>query len=59
MARGYRTRVPIRDPFQLRMNAYRVLLTRARDGVVVFLPEIDELDETADYLRQSGFLSLD
>lgn len=59
LARGYRSRVPIRDPFQLRMNAYRVLLTRARDGVVVFLPEIGQLDETADHLRQSGFVSLD
>ena len=55
LARGYRTRVPLRDPFQLRMNAYRVLLTRARDGVVVFLPEIAELDETAAFFQQSGF----
>jgi hypothetical protein len=59
LARGYRTKVPLRDPFQLRMNAYRVLLTRARDGVVVFIPRLDELEETAAFLAQSGFRSLD
>ncbi len=58
-ARGYRTKVPIRDPFQIRLNAYRVLLTRARDGVVVFIPQLDELEETMDFLRQSGFRTLD
>ena len=55
LARGYRTRVPLRDSFQLRMNAYRGLLTRARDGVVVFVPEIADLDETAAFFQQSGF----
>ena len=28
----------VRDPYQLRVNAYRVLLTRGRDGAVIFVP---------------------
>ena len=28
------------------LNAYRVLLTRARQGMVVFIPEGDESDRT-------------
>ena len=38
-ARGCKKGGPkVRDPWQLRANAYRVLLTRARDGTVVFVP---------------------
>src|SRR5262249_26223730 len=37
-ARGYRRGANVRDPFQLRVNAYRVLLTRGRDVCVVFVP---------------------
>jgi len=46
---------PVRDPWQLRANAYRVLLTRARDATVVFVPLLSELDETYRYLVASGF----
>ena len=28
------------------LNAYRVLLTRARQGLIIFLPEGDDLDHT-------------
>lgn len=52
-ARRYRD--PVQSPFQLRLNSYRVLLTRGRDAVVVFVPEIDEMQETAEYLCSSGF----
>ena len=45
----------VKDPFQLRLNSYRVLLTRGRDGVVVFVPPMRELDETAAYLQENGF----
>jgi DUF2075 family protein len=31
-------RTKARDPHQLRLNSYRVLLTRGRDGVCVFVP---------------------
>jgi hypothetical protein len=53
-ARGYRKKL-VRDPFQLRINAYRVLLTRARDAIVVFVPRLPVLDSTFDYLTASGF----
>ena len=48
----------VRDPFQLRVNAYRVLLTRGRDVCVVFIPPIPTLDETFEYLRAAGFKRL-
>ena len=54
-ARGYQKSWMLKDPFQLRMNAYRVLLTRARDVTVVFVPPIPVLDETYAYLRSAGF----
>jgi len=58
-ARGYRRGTPVRDPFQLRLNAYRVLLTRGRDATVVFMPPIFELDETYRFfVEQNGFLPL-
>jgi Uncharacterized conserved protein (DUF2075) len=58
-ARGYLRSSRVKDPFQLRMNAYRVLLTRGRDGTIVFIPPLPELEETRDYLVQSGFRPLD
>jgi DUF2075 family protein len=44
----------VRDPFQLRVNAYRVLLTRGRDGAVIFVPPLPELDATAARLQEHG-----
>lgn len=58
-ARGYRSKVPIRDPYQLRVNAYRVLLTRGRDGTVIFVPKLHELDATHQRLADVGVRSLD
>lgn len=51
----------IRDPRRLRLNAYRVLLTRGRDGVVVFVPPTPApaMDATFDALRQAGFRTLE
>lgn len=54
-ARGYQKKAHVKDPFQLRINSYRVLLTRGRDGVVIYIPPIPELDETYQYLVDSGF----
>ena len=54
-ARGYLKRVKVRDPFQLRVNAYRVLLTRGRDVCVVFIPPIPTMDETFEYVSSAGF----
>lgn len=56
---GHRGRTKAIDPFQMRLNAYRVLLTRGRDGTLVFVPPLPELDETWAYLRASGFRELD
>ena len=44
----------VRDPYQLRVNAYRVLLTRGRDGAVLFFPPLAELDATAARLQGHG-----
>lgn len=57
-ARKYLKGSSVRDPFQLRLNAYRVLLTRGRDGTVVFVPPLTILDETAAHLLACGFLEL-
>ncbi len=40
-ARGYMRGVNVKDPFKLRINAYRVLLTRGRDATVVFVPPLE------------------
>jgi len=58
-AKGYQQRAMLRNPFQLRLNAYRVLLTRGRDGSVIFVPKLAELEETFEYLQNSGFLFLE
>ena len=51
-ARGFRGSV--HDPFRLRQDVYRVLLTRGRDGTVISLPPTAFLDETWAYLQQRG-----
>lgn len=59
LAKGYKRGAPVKDPFQLRVNAYRVLLTRGRDGTVIYLPPIAALNETAAWLQQCGVMLLD
>lgn len=46
----------VRDPETLRRNAYRVLLTRGREGLVVFVPPgpTAQMDATADALERAG-----
>jgi hypothetical protein len=56
MSRG--TRGKLRDPKQLRKNVYRVLLTRGRDGTVVYVPPSPQLDETSRYLVACGMRPL-
>ena len=53
-ARGYRKKDEVKDPFRLRLNSYRVLMTRGRDGTAIFVPPLKELDETYTYLRECG-----
>ncbi|MDZ7632850.1 MAG: DNA/RNA helicase domain-containing protein [Gemmatimonadaceae bacterium] len=54
----YKKGSSVKDPFQLRINAYRVLLTRGRDATIVFVPPIEEMDETFAYLVDAGFTLL-
>jgi hypothetical protein len=63
----------VRAPFRLRVNAYRVLLTRgrdgtvsstryaltrSRDGAVIFVPPLAELEATAARLEGHGVKAL-
>ena len=59
-ARGYKPagNAKVRDPYQLRVNAYRVLLTRGRDGTIVYVPTLGALDETHEYLISAGLLAV-
>jgi len=54
----YLKRSMVKDPLQLRINAYRVLLTRGRDATVIFVPPVAEMDETYVYLKNAGMIEL-
>jgi hypothetical protein len=56
LAKRYKKPKAIKDALQLRKNAYRVLLTRARDVSVVWVPEDSEFDDTFERLKASGAL---
>jgi hypothetical protein len=43
-----------RDPYRLRLNNYRVLLSRGRDGMIIFVPPIDRLEHTLALLLEAG-----
>ena len=49
-----RRRYQQEDPHALLRNAYRVLLTRGRDGLVIFLPSDPRLDATELILLAAG-----
>lgn len=54
-AKIYRKSSGVQDALQLRRNAYRVLLTRGREGAILCLPEfMRELDETYAGLLAAG-----
>ena len=46
----------VRDPHRLTTNAYRVMLTRGREGMVIFVPPtpIKEMDATLEALVTAG-----
>lgn len=52
--RKMRTLIPQEDPYQLRLNSYRVLLTRSREGLVIFVPAEPEFDSTEHALLAAG-----
>lgn len=54
----YQAASKVQDPFRLRLNAYRVLLTRGRDGFVVYVPPGALFDATAEHLRLCGLRPL-
>jgi DUF2075 family protein len=47
-------RYPIDDPIALLKNTYRVLLTRGRDGLLIWVPPERNMDETAQALELAG-----
>jgi hypothetical protein len=50
----------VKNPHQIRINAYRVLLTRGREGLCVFVPRVPDgaLDRTFEALLDAGCLAL-
>lgn len=56
--RPVRARYQLEDSDQLRRNAYRVLLTRGRDGLVVYVPPDPVLDHTENALLAAGMRPL-
>jgi hypothetical protein len=49
-----RRRSPQQDPHQLLRNVYRVLLTRGRDGLIVWIPDDRRLDHVETALLAAG-----
>ncbi|MDM5264826.1 DNA/RNA helicase domain-containing protein [Bacillus wiedmannii] len=41
----------VEDPFQIKLNSYRVILTRGRDGTIIYIPPKTILDETWNLLK--------
>ena len=58
LAKRYAHTSDIKDAFTLRRNAYRVLLTRARDGMILYLPSSELLNETREHLTKCGIEEL-
>lgn len=48
-----------KNPHQLRLNSYRVLLTRGRDGMIIFVPPIEALNATYEALSEAGCKQLE
>lgn len=44
----------VKNPLRLRLNSYRVLLTRGRDGFIVFVPPEPKMDSTYAALQDAG-----
>ncbi|MGM2731318.1 DNA/RNA helicase domain-containing protein [Bacillus cereus group sp. Bce005] len=49
--RGQHYQWGVEDPFQIKLNAYRVILTRGRDGTIIYIPPKSILDETWDLFK--------
>lgn len=55
----YQDKKSVHDPTQLRGGACRVLVTRARDGMVILVPQERSFDATYRYLSAIGLPPLD
>ena len=58
---GWKTttkRSKAKNPHLLRLNSYRVLLTRGRDGIMIYIPNEIKLDSTYKILVKSGLVEL-
>ncbi len=53
-----KNRPPLQDPMTVRKNVYRVLMTRGRDGTVVYVPDDRRMDETFARLESAGMRTL-
>lgn len=51
-------RTKAKDPHRLRTNSYRVLLSRGRDGFIIYIPDEDRMDSTAAILQEAGVVEL-
>lgn len=47
------------NPKRIRLNSYRVLLTRGRDGMIIYIPDIPHLDVTYRLFKEIGLDELD
>jgi len=57
--RQVRAKYPLKDNDAIRRNSYRVLLTRGRDGFIIFVPPDPILDETEMCLLAAGVRPLE
>jgi hypothetical protein len=48
----------VKNPLRLRLNSYRVLLTRGRDGLIIFVPPEPKMDSTFEALQSAGLVDL-
>jgi DUF2075 family protein len=53
-----RRRYALDDPVQILQNVYRVLLTRGRDGCLIWVPPDERFTETRRVLLEAGVTQL-
>ena len=51
-------RSKVKDPHTIRLHSYFVLLSRGRDGIIIFVPPVEKLDPTYKVLVDSGLIEL-
>jgi hypothetical protein len=51
-------RARAKDPDNLRINSYRVLLSRGRDGMIIFVPDEGTFDSSYKAILESGAIRL-